>query len=73
MTLLPGKPHNSPTATLSARLEGSKSCAFDGYPELSVYVGKGPSAGSKPKEFTPVHLVLKPGHRIAIPPAATGV
>ncbi|MEU6064834.1 DUF4232 domain-containing protein [Streptomyces sp. NPDC047082] len=67
MTLLPGKSHNTPMATLSAVHKGSKPCAFDGYPALSVYVGKGPSADSKPKESTPVHLVLKPGHSIAIP------
>ncbi|UXY32943.1 DUF4232 domain-containing protein [Streptomyces sp. HUAS TT20] len=67
MTLLPGKPHDTPTAMLSAAHKGSKPCAFDGYPELSVYVGKGPSADSKPKQSTPVHLVLKPGHSIAIP------
>ncbi|MGW7383329.1 DUF4232 domain-containing protein [Streptomyces sp. NPDC054794] len=67
MTLLPGKPHNTPTATLSAAHMGSKPCAFDGYPELSVHVGKGPSADSKPKESAPVHLLLKAGHSIAIP------
>ncbi|MFF3000791.1 DUF4232 domain-containing protein [Streptomyces sp. NPDC057950] len=67
MTLLPGKPHNTPTATLSAAHKGSQPCAFDGYPELSVHVGKGPSADSRPKKRTPVRLVLKPGHSIAIP------
>ncbi|MFI9645545.1 DUF4232 domain-containing protein [Streptomyces sp. NPDC052040] len=67
MTVHPGKPHNTPAATLSAAHKGSKPCAFDGYPALSVYVGKGPSADSAPKRSMPVHLVLAPGHRIEIP------
>ncbi|MEU8587353.1 DUF4232 domain-containing protein [Streptomyces sp. NPDC048664] len=67
MTVLPGTPHNTPTATLSAAHKGAKPCAFDGYPELHVYVGKGPSADSRPKRSAPVHLVLEPGHSVEIP------
>ncbi|MCS0605925.1 DUF4232 domain-containing protein [Streptomyces sp. LP11] len=67
MTLRPGTPRHTPTATLSAAHKGSTPCAFDGYPRLSVSVGKGPSADSRPQRRTPVHLLLKPGHSIAIP------
>ncbi|MEU6085564.1 DUF4232 domain-containing protein [Streptomyces sp. NPDC047085] len=67
MVRLPGKPHKTPAATLSARNKGPKSCAFDGYPALSVYVGKGPSADAKPKKATPVHLVLDSGRTIEFP------
>ncbi|MEU1401846.1 DUF4232 domain-containing protein [Streptomyces sp. NPDC005728] len=67
MTLLPGKPHHTPAATLSATHKGSKSCAFDGYPELDFRVGKGAEAFSKPKTSTPVHLELNPGHSIEFP------
>ncbi|WP_369364842.1 DUF4232 domain-containing protein [Streptomyces sp. CG4] len=67
LTLLPGKPHNTPTAMLSAAHKGAKPCAFDGYPGLEYFVGKGPASDAKPKKSTPVHLVLKPGHSIAFP------
>ena len=66
MSLLPGK-HSAPAATLSATRKGSGSCAFDGYPVLDFWVGKGPSATSKPKTSAPVHLVLNQGHSIEFP------
>ncbi|MEV5880537.1 DUF4232 domain-containing protein [Streptomyces sp. NPDC052101] len=68
MILLPGKPHNTPTATLSATHKGAKPCAFDGYPELSAFIGKGPAADAEPKKgAAPVHLVLQPGHAVEFP------
>jgi hypothetical protein len=68
MTRLPGKQQNAPAAALSAENKGSKSCAFDGYPDIDVYVGKGPSAAGKPKKgATPVHLELNPGHTVEFP------
>ncbi|MER7916675.1 MULTISPECIES: DUF4232 domain-containing protein [unclassified Streptomyces] len=67
MTLLPGRPRHTPTAMLSAAHKGSKPCAFDGYPGLEFWVGKGPSADAKPERSAPVHLVLNPGHRIGFP------
>lgn len=67
MSLLSGKSHNTPAATLTATHRGPKPCAFDGYPQLDFWAGKGPSAESKPKTSTPVHLVLNPGHSIEFP------
>ncbi|MFJ8197815.1 DUF4232 domain-containing protein [Streptomyces sp. NPDC096152] len=67
LALLPGKPHHTPTAMLSAAHKGPRPCAFDGYPGLEFWVGKGPSADAKPKKSTPVRLVLKPGHSIEFP------
>ncbi|MEU8471463.1 DUF4232 domain-containing protein [Streptomyces sp. NPDC029006] len=68
MTRLPGKRQTTPAATLSAENKGAKSCAFDGYPDIDVYIGKGPSADGKPKKgATPVHLELNPGHTVEFP------
>ncbi|MFF1281535.1 DUF4232 domain-containing protein [Streptomyces sp. NPDC058299] len=68
MTRLPGKQQTTPSATLSAENKGSASCAFDGYPGIDVYIGKGPSADGKPKKgATPVHVELNPGHTVEFP------
>ncbi|MES4893206.1 DUF4232 domain-containing protein [Streptomyces sp. NPDC096012] len=68
MTRLPGRRQDAPAAALSAENTGSKSCAFDGYPDIDVYVGKGPSADGKPKKgATPVDVELNPGHTVEFP------
>ncbi|MEV6837266.1 DUF4232 domain-containing protein [Streptomyces sp. NPDC051133] len=68
MTRLSGGRQSTPAATLSAENKGSKPCAFDGYPEIDVYVGKGPSADGRPKKgATPVHSELNPGHAVEFP------
>ncbi|MER6129003.1 DUF4232 domain-containing protein [Streptomyces sp. NPDC001795] len=67
LTHLPDKPGTKPTALLRATNNGTTPCALDGYPELNVHVGKGPSVTSKPKTTTPVRLVLKPRHAVDYP------
>ncbi|MGV9245575.1 DUF4232 domain-containing protein [Streptomyces sp. NPDC003710] len=67
LTRLEGKTHNAPTALLSATNTGTRPCAFDGYPGIDVYVGKGPSVSSKPKSITSVRLVLNAGHAAEFP------
>ncbi|MEV6028036.1 DUF4232 domain-containing protein [Streptomyces sp. NPDC052036] len=67
LTRLDGKPHNAPTALLSATNTGPRPCAFDGYPVVDVYVGKGPSVSSKPKKNTSVRLTLNAGHAVVFP------
>ncbi|MFJ5534817.1 DUF4232 domain-containing protein [Streptomyces sp. NPDC093261] len=67
LTRLDGKPDNAPTALLSAMNTGPRPCAFDGYPDIDVYVGKGPSVSSKPKSSTSVRLVLNAGHAVEFP------
>ncbi|MFI2763493.1 DUF4232 domain-containing protein [Streptomyces echinatus] len=68
MTRLPGKRQDTPAATLSAENKGTKSCTFDGYPDIDVYIGKGPSAGGKPKKGAgPVRLRLSPRHTVEFP------
>ncbi|MEU6366727.1 DUF4232 domain-containing protein [Streptomyces sp. NPDC046931] len=67
LTRLDRKTHNAPTALLSATNTGTRPCAFDGYPDIDVYVGKGPSVSSKPKRVTSVRLVLNAGHAVEFP------
>ncbi|MDT0466620.1 DUF4232 domain-containing protein [Streptomyces gibsoniae] len=67
LTRLDGKRHNTPTALLSATNTASRPCAFDGYPDIDVYVGKGPSVSSKPKKSTSVRLALNAGHAVVFP------
>ncbi|WP_225826232.1 DUF4232 domain-containing protein [Streptomyces naphthomycinicus] len=68
MTRLADEQRNTPAAVLSAENKGSKSCAFDGYPDIDVYIGKGASAAGKPKKgATPVRLELRPGHTVEFP------
>ncbi|MEU5536841.1 DUF4232 domain-containing protein [Streptomyces sp. NPDC020362] len=62
-----GTSHGAPTALLSARNTGTRPCAFDGYPDLDVYVGKGPSVSSKPKSTRPVRLVLNSTRTVEFP------
>ncbi|MGW2693000.1 DUF4232 domain-containing protein [Streptomyces sp. NPDC001296] len=67
LTRRDSKPHNAPTALLSATNTGPRPCAFDGYPDIDVYVGKGPSVSSKPKKSTSVRLALNAGHTVVFP------
>lgn len=68
VTRLPAGQRNAPAATLSAENRGTKACAFDGYPAIDVYVGKGPSADGRPKKgAAPVRLELNPGHTVDFP------
>ncbi|KUN88875.1 hypothetical protein AQJ66_05220 [Streptomyces bungoensis] len=67
LTRLPGRPHH-PAATLGATLRGARRCAFDGYPELDVYVGKGPDVPARPERGAgPVRVELHPGHTLEFP------
>ncbi|MEV7686988.1 DUF4232 domain-containing protein [Streptomyces bungoensis] len=68
LTGLPGRAHHSPAATLSATLRSARTCAFDGYPELDVYVGKGPDVPARPERGAgPVRVELHPGHTLTFP------
>ncbi|MYX98402.1 DUF4232 domain-containing protein [Streptomyces sp. SID486] len=68
MTRLLGKHPDGGAATLSAENNGPKSCAFDGYPDIDVHIGKGPAADGKPKRgAAPVHVELHPGHTVEFP------
>lgn len=52
---------------LSATNTGTVSCAFAGYPDVDVYLGKGPSVSAKPKTTAPVRLVLDHGRTVDLP------
>jgi hypothetical protein len=52
---------------LSAANTGTTPCAFDGYPDVEVHAGKGPSVSSRPKAPAPVRHVLNPGRSIEFP------
>ncbi|WP_079249554.1 hypothetical protein [Streptomyces sp. IMTB 2501] len=52
---------------LSATNPGTTACAFDGNPDLNVYVGKGASVSSVPKTTKPIRLVLNHGHGVEFP------
>lgn len=67
LTRADSRSHGAPTALLSARNTGSRPCAFDGYPELDVYVGKGPSVSSTPKSTKPVRVVLNGARAVEFP------
>ncbi|MGW2746630.1 DUF4232 domain-containing protein [Streptomyces sp. NPDC001450] len=62
------KPAGAAAAMLSARNRSAKPCAFDGYPQLHVWVGKAQDVESEPtKTATPVRLVLDPGRTVDFP------
>ncbi|KUM89731.1 hypothetical protein AQI88_39410 [Streptomyces cellostaticus] len=52
---------------MSATNIGGTSCAFDGYPYVEVYLGKGPSESAKPKTTKPVRLALDHGRTVDFP------
>jgi hypothetical protein len=62
-----GKSGKVPTALLSATNTGAAPCAFDGYPKVQAYAGKGPSVWSEPKAKAPVRLVLNHGSTVEFP------
>ncbi|MEU5537544.1 DUF4232 domain-containing protein [Streptomyces sp. NPDC020362] len=67
-TRLADRPAGAPVATLSGRNKSAKPCAFDGYPQLHVWVGKAQDVLSEPKKKAkPVRLVLNPGHTVDFP------
>ncbi|MGW2706284.1 DUF4232 domain-containing protein [Streptomyces sp. NPDC001340] len=67
-TRLADRPAGAPAAVLSARNRSAKPCAFDGYPQLHVGVGKAQDVESAPKkEAVPVRLVLDPGRTVDFP------
>ncbi|WP_225829832.1 DUF4232 domain-containing protein [Streptomyces sp. NK08204] len=67
-TLLADKPAGAPTAMLSATNRRARPCAFDGYPQLDVWVGKAQDVQSEPvKKAVPVRLELKPGRTVDFP------
>ena len=67
LTRLTANPSKGPTALLSLTNTGATPCTFDGYPDLEVYLGKGPSVDAKPKTTTRVRLLLGHGRTIEIP------
>lgn len=67
LTLLTVKPSKEPTALLSATNTGATPCAFDGYPDLEVHLGKGPAVDAQPKTTTRVRLLLGHGRTVEIP------
>jgi hypothetical protein len=67
LTRLAGNPRSASAALLSATNTGTTPCVFDGYPDLEVHAGKGPSVSSKPQATTPVRHVLNPGRGIEFP------
>ncbi|MDF3300174.1 hypothetical protein [Streptomyces tropicalis] len=56
-----------PTALLSASNASTTPCAFDGYPDLQVYLGKGPSAEAESKTTTLVRPLLHHGPTVEVP------
>ncbi|MGW3200786.1 DUF4232 domain-containing protein [Streptomyces sp. NPDC001118] len=78
LTRLADKSSKAPTALLSATNTSTAPCAFNGYPELHAYAGKGPAVWSEPKAKAPVRLVLDHGKTVDFPlfypaaPAANG-
>lgn len=59
---------SAPVAMLSARNRSAQPCAFDGYPQMHVWVGKAQDVESEPKqEAIPVRLVLNPGQTVDFP------
>ncbi|MEV5876136.1 DUF4232 domain-containing protein [Streptomyces sp. NPDC052101] len=67
-TRLADKPSGAPAALLTATNTSSKPCAFDGYPQLQVWVGKAQDVQSEPgKKAEPVRLVLDPGRTADFP------
>ncbi|MEU6403060.1 DUF4232 domain-containing protein [Streptomyces sp. NPDC046985] len=58
---------HAPAALLSAANTGGAPCAFDGYPSLEVYVGKGPSVSAAPASAGRVRLVLLHGRSAQFP------
>ncbi|MFD7056132.1 DUF4232 domain-containing protein [Streptomyces mirabilis] len=67
LTRLADKSSKAPTALLSATNASTASCAFNGYPELHAYAGKGPAVWSEPKAKAPVRLMLGPGNSVDFP------
>jgi hypothetical protein len=67
LTRLADKSSKAPTALLSATNTSTASCAFNGYPELHAYAGKGPAVWSEPKSKAPVRLMLGPGNAVDFP------
>jgi hypothetical protein len=67
LTRLADKSSKAPTALLSATNTSTASCAFNGYPELHAYAGKGPAVWSEPKAKAPVRLMLGPGNSVDFP------
>lgn len=78
LTRLADKSSKAPTALLSATNTSTAPCAFNGYPELHAYAGKGPAVWSEPKAKAPVRLVLDHDKTVDFPlfylaaPAADG-
>ncbi|WP_265569066.1 DUF4232 domain-containing protein [Streptomyces hygroscopicus] len=67
LTRLADKSSKAPTALLSATNIGTLRCAFNGYPELHAYAGKGPAVWSEPMSKAPVRLVLNHGNAVDFP------
>ncbi|MGW1049364.1 DUF4232 domain-containing protein [Streptomyces sp. NPDC001118] len=67
LTRLAATSAKEPAALLSATNTGTTPCAFDGYPNVEVYLGKGPSVEAKPKTTTPVRLLLNHGRTVEVP------
>ncbi|MGW7819988.1 DUF4232 domain-containing protein [Streptomyces puniciscabiei] len=67
LTLLADKPSKAPTALLSATNTSAAPCAFDGYPKVQAYAGKGPAVWSEPKAKAPVRLVLNHAKTVDFP------
>ncbi|MFI1539591.1 DUF4232 domain-containing protein [Streptomyces anandii] len=67
LTLLADKPGKVPTALLSVTNTSPAPCAFDGYPKMHAYAGKGPAVWSEPKAKAPVRLLLNHGKTVNFP------
>ncbi|MBN0048772.1 DUF4232 domain-containing protein [Streptomyces actuosus] len=68
LTRLSERAPGAPAALLSGTNTGARPCAFDGYPQLDVRVGKAQGVRSEPREKgEPARLVVEPGRTVDVP------